>query len=274
MKYCYRFSNKIKNIDEADEIKIIYGLDQSKELLNFIKKHKETKITLNVRDPKAFFDNKEDKVIKAIVEQNPDADLAICFGYFQPAKELDKEMIENLARIAPVKYYFDNTITNWDMLHHYLAHGVTDVCIAEQLGFELPSVKKVCATYGATVRAFPNVAQASVNSSDSLKKFFIRPEDTDYYGQYIDILEFWGPEDRQATYRKIYEQREWFGDLKEIIFGLDISFDSRRILPKWAETRAECGKKCLKGHHCSICEKYLNVSKALEKQGYILKQKK
>ena len=41
------------------------------------------------------------------------------------------------------------------------------------------------------------MAQSSVTEIDPYLKFFIRPNDIELYAQYIDTIEFWGPEDRQ-----------------------------------------------------------------------------
>jgi hypothetical protein len=49
--------------------------------------------------------------------------------------------------------------------------------------FKLDKVKKVCKQYGddIKVRCFANVAQSSIANTNSLKKFFIRPEDVSRY---------------------------------------------------------------------------------------------
>ena len=275
MKYCYRFSNKIREeLAQADEIKIFYAPGQGQELIPFIEKYSDKVISLNVRDPRDFFIQQEEKVLRAIVEKYADVKIVVCFGINSVARELDAELKENILKLAPIPFYFDTVICDWETLHYYLELGVQQICIAEQLGFELPAVKKICDAYKVGIRAFPNVAQGRISTTDGLKKFFIRPEDIDIYAEYIDTFEFWGPDDRQATYRKIYEKREWYGDLSEIIFGLKISLDSRTIIPVWASTRTDCGRKCLQGKRCSICERISRISDLLIEKNLIIKTKK
>ena len=60
------------------------------------------------------------------------------------------------------------------------------------------------------------------------------------------------------------EDKKWFGDLQEIIIGLDSKIDSRYIIPRFAEKRIKCGKDCLKGGKCEMCKRILDLSEQLE----------
>ena len=68
-----------------------------------------------------------------------------------------------------------------------------------------------------------------------------------------------------------------FGKLNEIILNLDendkIDLDSRYIIPRFAEARVKCGKKCLKGNNCQICERIYELSQSLEKAKLIVRKK-
>lgn len=269
MKYCYRFNTNLKNIDEADEIKIIYK-NQDKELPAFLEKHSDKRITLTVE----FLTMGDVKLIKAIAEEYPDIDLAICFGNLQRATSIPAAITDLLQYLAPIKYYFNMTVSSWEMLHYFISLGVSDVYISEQLGFELPAVKALCSSHGVSIRAFPNVAQSETTNTDPLQRFFIRPEDTDIYAQYIDTFEFWGPDDRQAIFRRIYERKEWGGDLQEIITSLNRRLESPRLVPVWGETRVSCKRGCLADKSCRICQRIANVSEQLEKENLFIKQRK
>lgn len=159
-------------------------------------------------------------------------------------------------------------------MHYLLNLGAQEVYVAEGLGFELNAVSALCHSRGVKVRVYPNVAQSEVDFGSPLKRFFIRPEDRAFYDNFIDVYEFFGPLEKQDIIYKIYNQEYWFGNLKDIILGLDCSIINRTVLPVWAKTRATCGRRCLKGTNCSICERMLSISEKLNDKGYIITHKK
>ena len=271
MKYCARYSNKIK-MDNFDEIRIYYD-NQDKELLNFLEQHADKRITLVIRDIDKYFDDIGWRLINAIHAQYPQYNLRVCFGeyrVFEPVSANLKICMEKLK----VPYYTGYLVTNFEQLNHLCECGVSDVYIGEEICFDLARVSRVCMRYKVETRTFPNVGQASIKSTPALKKFFIRPEDVEVYEDYIDILEFWGPEDRQETLRGIYEKREWFGDLRDLILDFNLSFDSRCIMPGFAIARKNCERKCMKGGACTICDRVLSISEKLKDQGLIIKHPK
>lgn len=108
-----------------------------------------------------------------------------------------------------------------------------------------------------------------------LYAFWIRPEDIDFYSQYIDVIERYQDGDtvQNDTYYEIFMiKKEWNGDLGEIISGLkDIHLDSRCFLDTWRH-RAVCGKRCLKGTSpCRICSFMAEMNDSLRKSKMILK---
>ena len=77
--------------------------------------------------------------------------------------------------------------------------------------------------------------------------------------------EFFGNSQQVSTLLKIYkEDKKWFGLLNEIIIGLRSDLDSRFIVPRFAEKRIKCGKECLKGGKCQMCERVVSLSKTLK----------
>ena len=100
--------------------------------------------------------------------------------------------------------------------------GATDVYIVEELGFRLADLKKIKDIYKINYRVFPNIAQCSKLAKGfipSMSKFWIRPEDTSIYENYIDVFEILGGEDnsRLSVVYEIYKQEQWLGDLNTII---------------------------------------------------------
>lgn len=271
MKYCGRYSNKIK-MSVFDEVAIVYDR-QSKEVINYLEANKSHNTVLIVRDIKDFHSAKEWIKLNAIKTQYPDFQFSVCFNEVARFSPFSEELIECVRNIT-VPFFTGYLATNFDQLHYLCKQGVSDVYIAEDICFDLMRARRVASSYGVKLRAFPNVGQSSVKQGPALKKFFIRPEDVAEYEDCIDILEFWGPLDRQKTLHEIYTKGVWFGDLKELILDFDLSFDSRRIIPGFARLRKTCGRKCMKGERCGVCDRILSISKVLEDKDLIIKQKK
>ena len=77
--------------------------------------------------------------------------------------------------------------------------------------------------------------------------------------------------DKPEVLYEIYAQdRHWYGDLSEIISGLESNLDSRFILPHFGERRVKCQRKCLAGEKCVICEAILECSKTLQEAGLLI----
>jgi hypothetical protein len=106
------------------------------------------------------------------------------------------------------------------------------------------------------IRTFCNVCQATWPEEESLRTFFIRPEDIFLYNKYIDVVEFFEAEkDKNAlnTLYNLYNKGErWAGPLKEIIKGFKGDTDSYYLFSRFGEKRIDCGKRC-NVSNCSFC---------------------
>lgn len=275
MNYCFHYIKSIRDYSKVQEIAIEY-LGQHKALKNFIKNNPDKRIILQVKDIQTFMEQHLESAIAAVIDDTQ-GNITLCLDIQVPAREIDKEIIDYLDILneMDIAYFFNHIITDTEKLNYYLELGVSDVYIAERLGFELSAVKAVCRRYKVTVRAFPNVAQISREEKDNpLQAFFVRPDDVEYLSRYIDVLEFWGPLDRQETYLKIYQQGYWYADLRALIIGLDDSLDNKGILPTWGIIRANCHRDCLKGKHCRSCETLSRISTKFADQSIMIKHKK
>ena len=284
MRYCvplfrnYQFSNKIKDVDEF----LIRYRPTDETLFEFLETYPNKRIILSIED-------REEKVqdygkfqptllrvdtvsmesqlhrfdIENIHDKYPN--LVLRLGHIPEQKYLDWLKERN------IPYFFSTLVRDWDTLNYYVGLGVTDIYIVEALAFELDKVRNI--TKGINIRCLPNVAQCSVPKTEApyynlspMKDFFIRPEDVSVYEPYVDVLEIWGWEDsRAATLYDIYaHDKKWYGQLNEIIFGLDSKIDSRFVIPRFANYRIKCGKRCLKGVNCDICNNIERLAEILE----------
>lgn len=260
MKYSVNFSNHF-SLSAFDEIIIKYD-KQDASLLNFLEEHSKQRIILSI-DNIYDFDDSHCEQLNHIYERYPYFAvrlLSICsFDLVSPEMQHIKEQLT-------MPCFFGYVVTTFDELQHILAFEVSDVYLAEDICFDLVRAKSLCRAHNTAVRAFPNVAQASVATSPALTKFFIRPEDVVIYDNVIDILEFWGPLEKQAVLYLIYSHGQWAGDLQSLILDLNFSFDSRAIVNDFAKKRKTCRRKCMRGDECTLCKDVYDFSQKLAEQ--------
>lgn len=188
--------------------------------------------------------------------------------YFKLNKDFINK-IEDFIRFN-IKFFFDTIVNNWDHLNSYLNIGVSDIYISGELCFNLNIIKEKLKEKNIHSRVILNIAQIhdDFDSLDPIKSFFIRPEDLKFYSSFINTFEFFIENKEQLTilYESYVKDKYWYGDLSEIILGLNKEIDSRTLLPNFAEYRANCGKKCFKDSNCTICERiYILSNKLLDK---------
>lgn len=261
MKYCINYSNKSHIIDKVDEILIRYDKNKILELFTqFIPAHLNQRVIVQLIEENNIdtIVNNLKKII-SIYNENKDIKFDIQLPFY------NQKFIEEL-KDTNLKYFFKAAANSWDKFTGLMSQNVSDIYITDELAFELDKVAEIAHKNNIKVRIYPNVAQSRWDKLSDILKFFIRPEDIEMYEPYVDVCEFYGDKAQQIdTYYKIYqEDKKWFGDLQEIIIGLDSKIDSRYIIPRFAEKRIKCGKDCLKGGKCEMCKRILDLSEQLE----------
>jgi hypothetical protein len=263
MKYCIDFDRRFHYIDEVDEIKINY-IKQRTDAIEFIQEYPNQTVILSI-DMAAAVENNDISKLSTLKEEHPELNFKVEFTNF------DNNLIDELKK-AKFNFFFNLLINNWDTLLGVLDLGVSDVYIVEHLAFELDKVAEIVHSKGAQIRCFANIAQNAWIKDNQLKSFFIRPEDVSIYEPYVDVIHFMGEMDRMNTYYEIYHNdKKWFGNLNELILDFDMDLDSKFIIPRFAEQRIKCGKKCLKGEKCQICERIVDLSQTLSQAGLIVR---
>lgn len=256
MKYAINYHKGFRYMDRIDEVMIIYK-DKLSELIDFVKDMpQERRVILDIAaNPQIVIeDNLE--TIRNVMQVHKNIALKISLA--------QREVCVDLYEMN-IPFFFCEFADSWDTLVSFIRYRVSDVYVVNELAFEMKDVSKMCKEYGVNIRVFPNVAQTSsrINNLDKLKSFFIRPEDVEIYEPYVDIFEFFGPDDRESVLFEVYNNGKWAGDLKDLIIGLDISLHSDTIMPLFGEERVNCGKQCYKGR-CIICDKVVALAKQLE----------
>ena len=258
MNYCCNFQKHRALESKVEEITIKYNKDNT-HIVNFLNEHPNQKINVYV-----------DSENESLFIRNKEIEKAQEYCFTIKVDENCSQLFFDTLKAAPVYFFSTLYARDWEDIHYLISLGVSEIYITEALGFDLERVSKYLHQRGIKIRVFPNVAQVKrENIIPNIKAFFIRPEDLSIYAKYIDVVEMWGDK-AEVFYDIYYTDKEWFGDLSEIISGLEPGLDSRFILPHFGERRIKCNRKCLSGEPCSICEAIIQCSQTLQKAGLLI----
>lgn len=158
-----------------------------------------------------------------------------------------------------IKFYLNYPITTFYELQALKNLGAEYALIDSPLVQDIIRAREV----GIKLRVVPNVAYyAFIPREDGVCGSWIRPEDLNLYEPFIDVIEF---EDcdvkkEQALYRIYMEQKSWPGDLGRIITNLNYLGVNRMIPSELSEKRMSCGQACMRGSHCKLCYRYLDLA--------------
>lgn len=272
MKYCVNYSSTSKYV--ADEVKIHLKNTTDLALLPlFADEHLDQRVIAVIDDPEDFVAEDRLAAIKEILNKRDYNNISFCYatGLFV---NTPLNVLADYMKKYNQTFFFEKHITDWDILIGVLSLDVSDVYITDSMGFELDKIKEVTKAYNCQIRIFIDMCQSSFPPLNPIFSFWIRPEDIDFYSQYVDVIERWRPGDttQDDTYYEIFMiTKRWDGDLGEIIHGLEgCELDSRRFIPSWRR-RATCGKRCLKGSPCRVCYFIEKLTKSLKDDNLIIK---
>ena len=265
MKYAIKFYRGCRVLDKADEIIIKYDYIEP-DLVRFVTTRPENqRIIVNIINLPPEQEQESLAIFQAA--QREHKNIAILCSFSQ-------NIIVDLD-LLNLPYFFAEWAKNFDDLAGMLRFHISDIYISGELGFYLDKVSKICKEQNIKVRVCPNMAQTSSEFdflTENIKKFFIRPDDVEFYEQYIDVFEFMGSLMQQPVYYDIYRDGRWLGDLNEIIINLNQSVHDMAVLPSF-RTRATCGKRCAFGS-CDLCSRVVDVSKSILDKGLAIKRDK
>lgn len=257
-------------IDEAPQIKIDYR-EEDPTLEKFIEVHNNQTIYITIAEDFNLF-NKPDTLRRfQNLKQYKNWVLQIPISMISTIKENESSIIIDDIKFDAIKdscnkYMFTDVVGSWEVLQFILSLHPAEVYITNILGFSFDRLYTVCNNAEVGIRVTANVAQAAWDGIEPMKKFFIRPEDVDFYETYCSGIEFSGKDKSiQEVMYKIYKRQYWYGDLKEIIIGLDQSLDSRQLPLDFGKWRANCGKRCITGGKCNLCKAILHFAENMDK---------
>ena len=251
MKYGMMYDNRSRHLNDFDEITLKYE-HKTAEIIEHIKKYKqEQRIILNIQALEDVLDCKDIFLAAAEVHSN----IAIMGA---------KSDLEELKEIG-LPFFFAEVVDSWDKLNGYIQQGVSDVYVGNEFAFDLSTISQVCKLYNVKIRVFANVAQSNYPSvGNTMTQFFIRPEDVTMYDDIVDVIEFFGPLDRQDVLYEIYTKGKWIGNLNELIIGLKEDINNTLIAGCFGTLRRTCKKRCAHSTKCDICTRFVSIQNTLK----------
>ena len=275
---CIKYDNpKMENVNKADQIKIEFR-PQDKTLKQFLILNRDKKIYMEVVQDD-FFNNKE--YMQLLKELKEDAEtgewtlqipIKMLKDVNQESIKVDKTKLEILKECAP-HYMFTDLIGNWETLEFIVSLKPSEVYITNILCFSMHKLYPYLTEQNNIgIRLYANWAQSAWEDSPALKKFFIRPEDVQYYEPFVSGIELMGPAAIQDTLWEAYAvDKKWNGNLGEIIIGLTENLDSTRLPKLFGKARLICEKRCICGRQCTICQTSREFAETLDKIGMQIK---
>lgn len=259
MKYSIHFYKGCNILEKADEIILKYS-EIHEALPEYVKEYAdEQRIVIDIR-----------KLEKDFLTEDGGKNLSIWVSAKENHRNFAILLAETNIELLPVlqenniNYFFDTRVDTMDKLTNLVNLGVSDIYICNELGFSLKTIAPYCHNNKTNIRVYPNVAQSSSSRKglNDFKKFFIRPEDIDFYEEYVDIFEFFTEDlSKQKVLYQIYKDKKWLGDIRDLILELEYKEPilNYTIIPDFALNRINCGKACGIGK-CQMCDRILSIA--------------
>jgi hypothetical protein len=247
----YRISNDSSWNKRPDiEFNIPYDDHRNKELdkfLNFLEVYPNTRINIE-------FLSEVNMEHLGVINKISD-------NVYVRVKVKDLPFVKQLSE-KEFKFFFDNELKayNYATLNSFIAAGVTDVYIADDLCYNLQEVKDYCEERNVNIRLVLNkIPMTTMDKGSNPTSIMYRPNDTDYLKQYYDTFEFYcgNPYDwrmHEALYTTYFIKREWIGELSELNHDIRLPLNNVTLDDDYSFYRMNCELKCTHGRPCRKCE--------------------
>ena len=133
MKYCANYHKDFRYLDKVDEIIIKYQNQTQKQLIDFLETVRaEVRVIVKLEDNSLNIDKATEIFANAkVIHSN----LAVMLSGPDAA-------FSDRLREKNIPFFYFSLVDKWDVLMSYLAVGVSDVYIVNELGFDLKDVSK------------------------------------------------------------------------------------------------------------------------------------
>lgn len=267
MYYAVHYHRSFRHFDEIDEVVFDYqGTEAIVDYVPKILKKQEQKAVINLSKIEQIenvipFINKLKTIHPNILTQ---IDFFSQKGYIE------------LLNDNNIDFMFSTLAKDYETLYSMIDLGAKEVYLVEFLCFCLKNLQELRKEKNIKFRVFPDIAQSAKGTTriiPEITKFWIRPEDTELYEQYIDTFELCRLDDRQSVIYEIYKRQQWFGKVNDIILDLDITVENTNLDPRFGRERINCGKRCTYGR-CNLCQEMQNLALRFNVAGISIEKKK
>ena len=251
MRFCISGKQSFPVIKKADEIKFQY-IDKDR-IFDLIEDYSDKTIILDVPGEESDWTNWS-------MYDDSFSEFYIALHKLHRAAEFNSKNI---------KWYWPYQITTFYELKMIINLRPSYLLIGPPLTFDLDKVRENAC--GIPLRMVANNAQPAYVpqvEENGICGQWIRPEDCDLYADYIRCIEFEGIDSlkEEIVILNAYQKREWPGNLKFIIKGLNYDIDNRVIPTELIKKRMNCGMRCHCSGKCRSCKiefRFANIVKHL-----------
>ena len=260
MNFAIPFTRKFDYFNQSNvEININYK-PKVKQLEDFIIKYSQKRINLIFNSWEDFDQGRDPDLIQAFRQKYPTCNLVMRLPSYS-------SQVQTLLKQKGLPHYYFILANKWDIFNGLLETSATDIYVAEDLCFSMDILKQKVQEKNKRLRTFCNICQTSWPQTNSLRTFFIRPEDINLYNKYIDVVEFFDAEQNKNSLNVLFDLynngQRWAGPLKEIIVGFKEDVDSYYFIPYFGEKRLNCNKRC-NVTNCSFCVQIASLASTLK----------
>ena len=175
--------------------------------------------------------------------------------------------------VNQIKFYWVYPITTWYDLRGIIELNPCYLFLGAPLCFSLDKVRGIT---NIPIRLCANLAyDAYVPRRDGINGQWIRPEDIDAYGTYIQAIDFVADSlDKEAGLLDVYKfDKTWPGNLNLIFTNFNYNVDNRLVPEDLGEIRMTCGQRCMDRDTCHLCWNGLKLSNFVRDGYYTIKCK-
>mgnify|MGYP007099010124 CR=1 FL=1 len=252
------------------EFNIPYDSGRHKELdkfLDFLDEYPDVRINLEFKDEISLHD------LSVINKISDNVYVRISIKDVPKVKDM---------REKGYKFFFDSELPayNFSLLESFIDMGTTDIYIADDLCYDLDTVKKYLNSVGVNIRLILNkIPMTTPDRGLNEKTVLFRPNDIDYLKQYFDAFEFdcgkpYNFKKLDVLYRVYFIQKEWLGEISEINEDYNIPLHNRTIQDDYDLYRMNCGRKCNHNRICNKCKNMYDAANKLYDKNVVRKKNK
>ena len=259
MKYAIRYTRSFRHYNEVDEV--VFDFYDPKLEQNLI-------YTINT-----FLMDNQRAIIDLRGFNDPTFDIIAILNKVKKEHNNMAVIIE-ISKKSQIEAFKDNEIPfilmarDYESFYTAINLGASDIYIIEQLAFDIKNLQ-FAREKGVQLRMYPDIAQCSKGTKGLIPEpttFFIRPEDVNTYAEYVDVLEIFRQDDRTSVIYEVYKQKQWLGNLKDLILDYRQDLPNTGISPHFGPSRLNCHKKCMI-NQCSLCVDIAELAKSFNQVG-------